>query len=374
MDSSGPGPVRQTGSSLPAAACHARLFALTLRPDPSLPATPNLFRKLRLRFEYWLFDLPEEMDSRTLPLVVGPLRYAYALFRDFIRGDLGLRAMGLVYSSLFALVPIVAVSFSVLKAFGYHRELEPVLFEFLRPLGVKGYELTANIMQFVENTQTTVIGTVGVVILLYTAFVMIQKVEDALNFTWHVERPRSLGKRITEYLIVMLIGPVDHRGVHGADDTNRSERRNGSALGVRGERHGRPWLARSLRPVRAGDRPVLVRVLLHAEHARALAIGVHRRAVRRRHLGGARRSVHAHRGVLHADGGDLRGLRHRAAVPGLAARQLAGHAARRAAVVLHAASRTPAQRPRADPDDERAARTHRTGSHVPARPAFHAGW
>ena len=75
------------------------------------------------------------------PLV--PLRYLYALVRDFIRGDLGLRAMGLVYSSLFALVPVIAVSFSVLTAFGYHRELEPVLFEFLRPLGVKGYELTA---------------------------------------------------------------------------------------------------------------------------------------------------------------------------------------------------------------------------------------
>jgi membrane protein len=113
-----------------------------------------------------------------------------------------------VYSSLFALVPVVAVSFSVLKAFGYHRELEPVLFEFLRPLGVKGAELTSRIMQFVENAQTTVLGTVGFIILIYTVVMMIQKVEGALNFTWHVERPRSLAKRISEYLVIMLIGPV----------------------------------------------------------------------------------------------------------------------------------------------------------------------
>jgi membrane protein len=33
-------------------------------------------------------------------------------------------------------------------------------------------------------------------------------VEDALNFTWHVERPRSLAKRLSEYLVIMLIGPV----------------------------------------------------------------------------------------------------------------------------------------------------------------------
>ena len=171
-------------------------------------ASPPLLRSLHLRFEYWLFDLPVEVGGRALRLALVPLRYLYALGRDFMRGDLGLRAMGLVYSSLFALVPVIAVAFAVLTAFGYHRELEPVLFEFLRPLGVKGYELTANIMQFVENAQTTVLGTVGFVFLLYTVVTMIQKVEDALNFTWHVERPRSLTKRISEYLVIMLVGPV----------------------------------------------------------------------------------------------------------------------------------------------------------------------
>ena len=63
-------------------------------------------------------------------------------------------------------------------------------------------------MQFVENAQTTVLGTVGFVILIYTVIMMIQKIEDALNFTWHVERPRSLAKRISEYLVIMLIGPM----------------------------------------------------------------------------------------------------------------------------------------------------------------------
>ncbi len=171
-------------------------------------ASPTLFRQLHLRFEYWLFDLPAEVGGRALHLALGPLRYLYALIRDFARGDLGLRAMGLVYSSLFALVPVIAVSFSVLKAFGYHREIEPVLFEFLRPLGVRGYELTASVMQFVENAQTTVVGTVGFAFLLYTVITMIQKVEDALNFSWHVERPRSLARRISEYLVIMLVGPV----------------------------------------------------------------------------------------------------------------------------------------------------------------------
>jgi membrane protein len=169
--------------------------------------TPTLLDTWQRRFEHWLFDLPEEVGGRPLHFLAVPLRFGYALLRDFLRGDLGLRAMSLVYTSLFALVPFIAVTFSVLKAFGYHRELEPVLFEFLRPLGVRGYELTANIMKFVENAQATLLGTVGFVFLLYTVISMIQKVEGSLNFTWHVERPRSLAKRVSEYLIVMLIGP-----------------------------------------------------------------------------------------------------------------------------------------------------------------------
>jgi len=173
-----------------------------------LSQSPALLLTLRRQFEHWLFDLPEELGGRALRWVVLPLRYLYALLRDLGRGELGLRTMSLVYSSLFAIVPVIAVAFSVLKAFGYHRELEPMLFEFLRPLGVQGYELTQSIMGFVENVQGTILGTVGFAFLLYTVVTMIQKTEDSLNFVWHVERPRSLARRVSEYLVVMLVGPA----------------------------------------------------------------------------------------------------------------------------------------------------------------------
>jgi membrane protein len=173
-----------------------------------LSQSPALFPTLRRQFEHWLFDLPEALGGRAMRWVALPLRYLYALLRDLGRGELGLRAMSLVYSTLFAVVPVIAVAFAVLKAFGYHRELEPVLFEFLRPLGEQGYTLTKNIMGFVENVQGTILGTVGFAFLLFTVVSMIQKIEASLNFVWHVERPRSLARRVSEYLVVMLIGPA----------------------------------------------------------------------------------------------------------------------------------------------------------------------
>ena len=167
-----------------------------------------MLTSLQRKFEHWVFDVPEAVGGRPLGWLVAPLRYVYVLFRDLGQGGLGLRAMSLVYSTLFALVPTVAVAFAMLKAFGYDQELEPVLYEFLRPLGDQAYVVTEQIMGFVENVRGTLLGTLGIVFLVYTVVTMIQKVEEALNFAWHVDRPRSLGRRITEYLVVMLVGPL----------------------------------------------------------------------------------------------------------------------------------------------------------------------
>jgi membrane protein len=134
-----------------------------------------MFPQLRSKIEHWVFELPEAVGGRPARWLVAPLRYVYVLIRDLGQGGLGLRAMSLVYSTLFALVPIVAVAFAMLKVFGYDQELEPVLFEFLRPLGDEAYVVTERIMEFVENVRGTLLGTLGIVFLIYTVVTMIQK-------------------------------------------------------------------------------------------------------------------------------------------------------------------------------------------------------
>jgi membrane protein len=141
----------------------------------------------------WLFDL---------------LRYPFALIRDLLTGDLNLRAMGLVYTTLLSLVPLIAFAFAILKGLGVHRDLEPLIFEFLLPIGERAGELTAQIMEFVDNVRGGVLGSVGLIFLLYTVVTTIQKLESAFNFAWHVERPRSMLRRISEYLSLMVIGPL----------------------------------------------------------------------------------------------------------------------------------------------------------------------
>jgi membrane protein len=158
------------------------------------------------RLEHWLFD--HAAGSAPVRQLQVLLRYPYALMHDLGRGDLTLRAMSLVYTTLLSLVPLLALCFSIMKALGYHRSLTPVLLRFLEPMGVRGQELTDNIMRFVDNVRGGLLGSLSLAFLLYTAVSMVQKVEAGFNMVWRVRQARSLGRRIIEYLSVLTLGPA----------------------------------------------------------------------------------------------------------------------------------------------------------------------
>ena len=142
------------------------------------------------------------------PGIITSLRISHLIIRDLIDGMITLRAMGLVYTTILALVPLLAVSFSVLKGFGVHNQIEPLLLNFLMPLGDKGAEISNQIIGFVENTKAGVLGSLGLALLLYTVISLLQKIEQSFNYTWRVSHHRSVGKRFSNYLTVVMIGPV----------------------------------------------------------------------------------------------------------------------------------------------------------------------
>lgn len=155
-----------------------------------------------------LWDTDVTMVSRPWAVVLVSARILYRIIEDFMQGQLTLRAMSLVYTTLLSLVPLLALSFSLLKAFGVHNQLQPLLLTFLSPLGEKGEEMSAQIVQFVGNMGVGVLGSVGLVLLIYTVVSLLQKVEEAFNFIWHVPSLRNLPQRLSGYLSVVMVGPI----------------------------------------------------------------------------------------------------------------------------------------------------------------------
>lgn len=150
------------------------------------------------------------LAERGLPgrLLATVLRYLFALLRDMFAGQLMMRSMSLVYTTLLSVVPLIAFSFSVLKGFGVHNELEPLLFKLLEPLGEQGAVITQQVIDLVDNVKGGVLGGVSLAFFIYTAISMVQKVEESFNYVWYVAKRRNFARRLTEYMVVMLIGPV----------------------------------------------------------------------------------------------------------------------------------------------------------------------
>ena len=105
------------------------------------------------------------------------LRFLYGLGRDVVFGQLTLRSMSLVYTTLLSIVPLIAFSFSVLKGLGKHKELEPLLYDLVAPLGDQGREITDQIITLVDNVKGGVLGGISLAFFIYTAISMVQKVE-----------------------------------------------------------------------------------------------------------------------------------------------------------------------------------------------------
>jgi membrane protein len=149
-----------------------------------------------------------EKRGRFGRLLATVLRYVYGLGRDIVFGQLTLRAMSLVYTTLLSVVPLVAFSFSVLKGLGKHKDLEPLLYDLTAPLGPQGREITDQVIALVDNVKGSVLGGISLAFFIYTAISMVQKVEESFNYVWYVSKPRSFARRFSEYFMVLLIGPV----------------------------------------------------------------------------------------------------------------------------------------------------------------------
>ncbi len=160
----------------------------------------------------WFSERVWEADLRQMHapgrVLVFVARILHMLLRELLGGQLNLRAMSLVYTTLLSIVPLLAVSFSVLKGFDVHTRFEPFVYDFFDPLGPKGAEIADRIFEFVDNTRAGVLGSLGFALLIYTVVALLQKVESAFNFVWQVDRLRSFSRRFSNYLSVILVGPV----------------------------------------------------------------------------------------------------------------------------------------------------------------------
>ncbi|WP_404364640.1 YihY/virulence factor BrkB family protein [Marinobacter sp.] len=170
---------------------------------------PSIEIKDRLKkTEEWILANPNPPERGPWSWLYTTARVLYALGRDLVAGNLTLHAMSLVYTTLLSIVPLLALSFSVLKALDVHERVKPFVYQFFQPMGPEGVEMADRVLKFVDNIKVGVLGSVGLVILIYTVISLVQKIERSFNMIWQVPEMRSVGQRFSNYLSVIMIGPL----------------------------------------------------------------------------------------------------------------------------------------------------------------------
>jgi len=163
-------------------------------------------------------------DTRKMTRLHRFIHFCVLLTRTFIRNRCPVRASALAYTTLLALVPLLAVGISVSKLFltperagtlvedsiGYVVEqVAPQLG--LIPSGEAGFdareETSAKIRAFIENLNSGTLGVTGTIGLIFIAISLLATIEAAFNEIWGVERGRNWITRLVHYWAAITAGP-----------------------------------------------------------------------------------------------------------------------------------------------------------------------
>ena len=117
-------------------------------------------------------------------------------------------ASALSYSTLFAIVPILAVVFAIARGFGYNKYIELWFRESLSSQPQAAETIIGFVNSYLAHTQSGIILGIGLVFMLFSVLMLIRNIEQTFNFIWQVKKPRSMFRTITDYTSLLLLVPL----------------------------------------------------------------------------------------------------------------------------------------------------------------------
>ncbi|MEI7817930.1 MAG: YhjD/YihY/BrkB family envelope integrity protein, partial [Desulfuromonadales bacterium] len=132
------------------------------------------------------------------------LQFIYVIVANFTIHQGQLRAAALTYTTVLSLVPFLAIAFSVLKGLGAQNALQPLL----QQIAGDSEETINRLVAYVNNTNMKSMGAIGLVMLIVTVVSLMGNIEEAFNAVWGVRETRSLQRRFSDYLSVVIVGPI----------------------------------------------------------------------------------------------------------------------------------------------------------------------
>ena len=136
---------------------------------------------------------------------IAAIRLVVRAAAGFIRDHCMMRASALTYTSMLALVPLLAVVLAILKGAGFDEFLRPFL---LSRMPVVGDDLIDQMLNYIARANAQAVGGIGFAALLASSWALLSNMEDSLNYIFGVRKPRGYLRRAGEYLSMVIVGSL----------------------------------------------------------------------------------------------------------------------------------------------------------------------
>ena len=159
-----------------------------------------------IRHDIWHIRLSDLPFGKSF--LIKQLRIIILAIRGFDEDRCLLRASSLTFYTLLSIVPVAAMFFGVAKGFGFEKRLQTQLYE--RFPGQE--EILNQVIGFsnslLDQTQGGLIAGIGLLVLFWSVLKVLGHIEMAFNDIWEIKKPRSWGRKFSDYLSIMLISPI----------------------------------------------------------------------------------------------------------------------------------------------------------------------
>lgn len=128
--------------------------------------------------------------------------------RSFVNENLQSRASALTYSTLLAIVPLLAVLLAIAKGFGFQDIVRQTLVDYFPGHEEQWDKAFEFVESYLAQAQGGIIVGIGIIILLYTVVSLISNIENTFNDIWQINKSRAFARKVTDYLALLLILPI----------------------------------------------------------------------------------------------------------------------------------------------------------------------
>ena len=212
----------------------------------------------------WIWSTPEPDEQKWLNLIRIIIQIHFIVFQEFQRDSITLRASALTFTVVLSLVPMLALGTAVLKGLGAGDQMREVAYKFIdqldlsvNPVEEKEEQITSadgpvpapqpdrdkataaepasdslivhlrkavdQVFDYVDRTNFATLGAFGILGIVIASIFVLGSIEQAMNAIWQAESSRPIGRKVMDYLALMILLPVSINTVMAAMATLQSQ-------------------------------------------------------------------------------------------------------------------------------------------------------